>query len=93
MNNQDIERLSRISEGNPGALTVITQLARTMGENDLALLIDEIEKHELFGPKLWVAYRDHCHDSVDQLSTAIFAHSPGLQATLRTAGFPEFTWK
>lgn len=86
-------RLVTLSEGNPGAISVLSMIVMQVTDAEVMPILDEIEKQELTGPKLWVAYKDHCRESVDQLVTGIMAHSPGMKNTLFQAGFTDFEWK
>lgn len=86
-------RLVRLSEGNPGAISVLTQIVTTVADSQIAPIFDEIEKQELTGPKLWIAYKDYGNEVVDQTVSAILANSPGLKNALFQAGYTDFEWK
>lgn len=49
------DQIIRLSEGNPGAMTVLVETIKLFGLNAL----DEVEKVEgLRGPEIWMLYKD-----------------------------------
>lgn len=87
------KRLVRLSEGNPGAITVLTRIVTSVPDEQITPIFDEIEKQELTGPKLWIAFKDYGRENVDQTVSAILAHSPGLKNALFVEGYTDFEWK
>lgn len=48
-----------LSDGNPGAVTALTDLAKTQA--DAPLLLSVLEEADVRGPEIWEGY-DHEHD-------------------------------
>ncbi len=85
-------QLITMSEGNPGAITVLSRVVTNVPKEQVKEIIAEIEKQQLTGSKLWVAYKDHCNSNVDQLVTGIVNQSPGIKEALIRGGFTDFEW-
>ena len=94
MTTQDdfIELIGRISEGNPGAMTVVQKLSQAMPGEDFGFIIGALEEHKIFGPKLWLAYKDYANGNVDVMATGILKHSPELLTAIRAGGYPDWDW-
>lgn len=61
----------QMSEGNPGAITVLGMLLR-IGEPDpgwaLMLTLDDMNMR---GSQIWVAFKDHCGENIEKLAGLI----------------------
>lgn len=53
-----------MSEGNPGALSVLAQLMKE--ENGLFIILD-LDDMGIRGSQIWVAYKDGCDSSIEKL--------------------------
>jgi hypothetical protein len=94
MTTQDefLELITRIGDGNPGAMRVVTEISKAMPPVDVGFLIGALETHEIFGPKLWLAYKDYAKGSVDVMASGILKHSPELLTAIRAGGYPDWEW-
>lgn len=65
--NQDIrEVIAQMSEGNPGALNVLSQLAFT--DPSLIATLDDMN---IRGPQIWLGYKDHCGQKLERFTRCI----------------------
>ena len=90
MNGIDI--LATVSEGNPGALTVLAEIVKAKtaaGERWLMTVLDADDMN-LRGSLLWVAYKDVCDFDVAQLIARINARDEGLVTAVNAQCPPEF---
>ena len=53
----------KISEGNPGALSVITKMIN--GDPASMMNILSLDDMNLRGSQIWVAYKDYCGESIE----------------------------
>lgn len=58
-----------LSEGNPGALTLLLQIAKEK-EKDINLMkffFIKIYQHQITGSRLWYIHKNECNKDIDQL--------------------------
>lgn len=60
------EAMLAMCDGNPGAATVIGQLFQKRGIDALILLC-HLDDMEIYGSKIWIAYKDVCKQNIDNL--------------------------
>ena len=72
-----IETLVLMSEGNPGAATVLGNLSQT--DPLLALGLDDMN---IRGQQVWVGYKDHCEEDMDKFIEAIKARDSEMVDTI-----------
>jgi hypothetical protein len=58
--------LEKMGEGNPGALSVLTQLLE-LGVDGLTAILD-LDDMNIRGEQVWLAYKDHCNQDLDLLT-------------------------
>lgn len=97
-----IEILTKLSEGNPGALTVMLKILQE-GEAidpqsaDPLFTILGLDTMEIYGPRIWMLFKDVCGESIVDTLAALRAVQLGIisEATLNKAidnygeGMPE----
>ncbi len=73
------DAIVKMCDGNPGALNVLVQLVKRdeFGFIDLFHLDDV----EIYGPNIWICYKEICGQDIDALSAAIHDHT--IQKSLR----------
>lgn len=54
----------KIAEGNPGALTVLTQLIKL---RDGWMSVGEFDRLRLYGPMIWLCYKDLLGNDINKL--------------------------
>ena len=86
-----IEIITRIGEGNPGAMQVVMGMVKAMPAVDFGYLVGALEDHKIVGPKLWLAYKDYAKENIDTMATGILKLSPELRDAIR-AEYPDWDW-
>lgn len=56
------DRIIDLTDGNPGALTVLSKVAN---EPNSGTLIQILEHHDVRGPEVWKLYKDECDEDID----------------------------
>lgn len=71
----------KMSQGNPGALTVIANLLK---EDPMMGIMDVLHLDDMGmrGPQIWVAFKDHCGQDLDKLRTALRARDKTMVETV-----------
>lgn len=80
-----IELMMAMSEGNPGALMVMTELAKRWGPLATSVLIVVLDKMNIRGSQIWVAYKDFADGQLDRLAMAIAQKDPEMVAKVNEA--------
>lgn len=71
-----------MAEGNPGAISVLGQLAQDpMG----LLYILDLDDMGMRGSQIWVAWRDHCKCDLDAFKKALHDRDPAMVATVNAS--------
>lgn len=70
------ELLLAMGEGNPGAITV---MARLLEREDGLFVLLHLDEMGIYGPDIWVAYKDHCDEDLEQLARRVKARDPRLK--------------
>lgn len=65
------EQFLKLSEGNPGALSVLGKLLTYTDFNQMVLWI---KKWGCTGPNLWILYKDICEEDIEQVVQFIRHH-------------------
>lgn len=60
----------KMAEGNPGAISVLTQLLNSDDPAALMLLLD-LDDMNIRGSQIWVGYKDHCGEDLEKFTQAI----------------------
>lgn len=50
-------------DGNPGALTVLIEVIKTLKE-DVWLILCRLDDAEIYGPDIWLGYKDVCKQDI-----------------------------
>lgn len=61
-----LEAMEVMSDGNPGAADVCGQLFEKKGLASIDLL-RHLDAAEIYGPDIWIAYKDVCNQKIDDL--------------------------
>lgn len=68
--NVDKERLLELAEGNPGAITALVEIAITLEDVEIAMVMSKIEEcSTLRGTNLYVMWSDLCDRDVHKVKT------------------------
>lgn len=69
INDSVLDMLLLMSEGNPGAATVLVQI---MNKYDAgAMLVFILDDMNIRGPQIWVGYKNACHEDLDEFCRRI----------------------
>lgn len=66
----------KMCEGNPGALSVLMELAKRGTDGFITML--DLDDMNLRGPAIWVAYKDFCAHDIDKLTAACRSRDPEM---------------
>ena len=75
----NLDILVTMSEGNPGAISVLSQLMR--GDHGIADVLN-LEDMNMRGSQIWVAYKDHCGQDIAKLCRLVRERDPGMIETV-----------
>lgn len=77
------DTLIQMSEGNPGAVSVLVQLIKDdpMGFIDV-LNLDDMGMR---GSQIWIAYKDHCKEDIGAFRKALRDRDPAMVATVNAS--------
>jgi len=82
----DLEAVvKQVEDNNPGARSVIQML---MTQSDSAWLLHLLQKAELTGPVLWVAFKDVCGQDAENLAKEIRSDAAGLKVAALATRLP-----
>lgn len=58
------DMLQKMSEGNPGALTALTEVMNEVGPMKFMNFVMQLDLRRIYGSKIWIGYKDFCnHDA------------------------------
>lgn len=73
--------MMKMSEGNPGALTVLMQIVEK--DPNLGLLqILNLDDMNVRGTQIWIGYKDHCGENIDLFIEKMKARDADMVATI-----------
>ena len=79
LNGTTMDMVMTLSEGNPDAIRIISQLLACEGGFIDVLNLDDMN---IRGEQIWVAYKDHCKGDLEELRRLIRARDQGLVDTV-----------
>ena len=74
-----LDTIVLLSEGNPGALRVLADLAR---EDHGFMRVLDVDDMNMRGPQIWVAFKDHCKQDMKTFSKALQDRDASMVATV-----------
>jgi hypothetical protein len=60
------DAIEKMSEGNPGALTALTDVLESKGVKDTFEFMMNLDLRRVYGSKIWIGYKDYCNQDADQ---------------------------
>jgi hypothetical protein len=69
LNDTMTEVLVKMSEGNPGAITVLTQMLLEDHNNFMFIL--HMDNMNMRGASIWIGYKDHCKEDIKVFIEAV----------------------
>ena len=73
--------LVKMSEGNPGAVSVLMDLLKRDDPAALMTLLT-LDDMNMRGPQIWVGYKDHCESDIEKFAACINDRDPEMVATV-----------
>ena len=65
-----MDLMVKMSEGNPGALSVLVKLMATDDPLDIMLVL-HLDDMNIRGAQIWIGYKDHCGEDIEKFKEAI----------------------
>lgn len=75
------DALVKMAEGNPGAATVLRSIMEAQPVMGIGTVLD-LDDMNIRGSQIWVAYKDHCRQDLQELIRLVNERDPGLVATV-----------
>ena len=79
----DIALISQMSEGNPGAINILMDMVFCGLDGYFA--IHELDKMNIRGTQIWVAFKDYCHGDLDAFLESISNSDPKMLEAINIA--------
>ena len=64
MNQEEKETIYRLSQGNPGAITVLANIKKTIPKEFYQHYLKIIDNKQIYSAKLWVLYKTICEQDI-----------------------------
>lgn len=64
------DNIVSLAQGNPGAVTVLTELV-DYDPSAAVLVMDDLSKMDMYGPRIWIVYSDYCDEDIEEFVEAI----------------------
>ena len=78
-----MDMLLLISEGNPGAATVLAQL---MKEDNGILLVLGLDDMNIRGTQIWIGFKDYCKNDMKRFAECILKREAGMIEKINQEG-------
>lgn len=75
-----------MSEGNPGAISVIMKLMENDPDKGIFKILD-LDDMNIRGSQIWVGYKDHCGQDLEKFKQAIHDRDPEMVRTINRECF------
>jgi hypothetical protein len=77
--------LVTMSEGNPGAITVLSQVLKS--DEDLGfLLVLQLDDMNIRGTQVWIGYKDYCGQDIDKFIDCVKNRDPEMIRAINEEG-------
>ena len=85
LDDQFMNIIMKMSEGNPGAITVLMRLVKgeseTYGEDGFMALLC-LDDMNIRGGQVWLGFKDHCKEDLEVFAQAIKSRDPEMVKTI-----------
>ena len=81
LNSTVMDIIVTMSEGNPGAIRVLSEIIQRPGGEGLILILG-LDDMNVRGSQVWVGYKDHCGEDIDAFAKAIKTRDPEMVAKI-----------
>lgn len=82
--------ITKLCQGNPGALRVLCELAQMDGTDGFVALLDA-DDMGLKGPAIWLGYKDFAKEDLGTFRDALRKRSQEMVDTIRAEGYEAWT--
>lgn len=82
LNGTIVDTVVQMSEGNPGAATVLARILKSQDTIDGLTLILNLDDMNMRGPQIWLGYKDHCDKNLSAFIECIRSRDPMMIATV-----------
>ena len=89
LNDSTMNMMMKMSEGNPGAITVCTEILKADPIGGFMALLS-LDDMNMRGSQIWVGFKDHCKQDLGAFLAAITERDPEMVTTVNAA-CPEST--
>jgi hypothetical protein len=86
-----MDTIIKLSEGNPGGLTVIKQVLQKSEGFDGVMRLLDLDDMNMRGPQIWVGYKDHCGEDINKFIEAVKNRDPDMIKTVNSQCDDRFT--
>jgi hypothetical protein len=70
------EIVTEMCEGNPGAINAMMALVTSGDPQETFVYLLHLDDMNMWGPQIWVAYKDFCKGNLEKLKMAILERDP-----------------
>lgn len=71
----------KMSEGNPGALTVLMAMHKKQGQMAFMEMLS-LDDMNIRGPQIWLGYKDHCGEDIDKFLECVKGRDSDMVKTI-----------
>jgi len=75
------ELAAMMSEGNPGALSVICQIMKD-GPMEFMMTILDLDDMNIRGSQIWLGYKDHCEEDIEKFIECVKGRDKDMVETI-----------
>lgn len=76
------DMLVKMAEGNPGAVSVLSQMLQKSGAIAGPMRILDLDDMNIRGPQIWIGYKDHCKEDITLFIRKVFERDSQLVAAI-----------
>lgn len=73
-----IQIFSKLSEGNPGAMSVMMQIMNKKGPMEMFPIALSLDAMGVRGCKIWVGFKDYCNQDLDKFCELVLNRDQAL---------------
>lgn len=64
------DNIISLSQGNPGAVTVLTSAVK-QDKSEAVMLFNDLADMNMYGPRIWLGYKDYSGEDLDAFTDAV----------------------
>ncbi len=77
--------ITKISRGNPGAITVLTRVLRERGEDQFSGVVNSLRVMGFSGPDIWIGYKDYAGEDLGRFIACVRERNEEMQGVINRA--------